>query len=111
MSRRTEPLPGAPLAGALVLVLALAACSDIYYDRRQTVSFASGDAVEVNKIVQTVDPWPLAAANRDIESNGERMQSAIERYRTNRVIPPQGTGTSSIPYAPATPPPAPATIK
>jgi hypothetical protein len=109
MSRRTETLPSAPLAVALMLVLALAACSDIYYDRRQTVSFHSGDAVEVNKIAQTVDPWPLAAGNRNIESNGVRMQSAIERYRTNRVIPPQGTGTSSVPYTPVTPPPAPVT--
>jgi hypothetical protein len=29
------------------------------------------------------------------------MQSAVERYRTNRVIPPQGTGTSAAYQAPS----------
>jgi len=31
------------------------------------------------------------------------MESAFARYRTNRVIPPVGTGTSTTYQAPATP--------
>src|SRR5437764_13626976 len=73
-----------PLVAALVGGSLLAACSDIYYDRRDTVSFQAGDAVAANKVVHAVDMWPQAAGYRDIESNGQKMQSAVERYRTNK---------------------------
>ena len=42
-----------------------------------------------------VDPWPAHAADRNIAYNGTVMQSAVERYRTGRVIPPRGTGTAA----------------
>jgi hypothetical protein len=74
---------------------ALAGCSDIYYDRRETVSFAAGDATAVAQAVQTIDPWPPASAHRDFSSNGARVAGAIERYRTGRIIQPRGIGTSA----------------
>jgi hypothetical protein len=80
---------------ALVVAAMLGGCADIYYDRRETVTFHAGDAVASNKVVQIIDPWPRVAANRNIESNGERMQRAIERYRTNKTTPLQTTSTSS----------------
>jgi len=40
-------------------------------------------------------PWPAHAANRNIAYNGTVMQSAVERYRTGRVIKPVGAGTST----------------
>ena len=86
-------------APALLLTAQLGACSDMYYDRREGVSFQAGDAIASNVAVQTIDPWPAAAAQREIAANGQRVQSAIERYRNNKVIPPQGTGTSSV-YTP-----------
>jgi len=90
---------------ALVAPL-LGACTDMYFDRRDSVSFGAGDAVAVNKITQMIDPWPPYAGNRNIAFDGERMQAAAERYRTNKVIEPQGMDTTSdykAPTANATP--------
>jgi hypothetical protein len=81
------------LLGA-VLVLPLAACSQ-YLDRRDAVTLNAGDAVATDKVTQMVDPWPRDSADRNIASNGERMQAAVARYRADRVIKPVGTGTSS----------------
>jgi hypothetical protein len=87
------------VAAALALGTMLGACSaDIYYDRRESLTFQGGDAVATNKVTQIIDPWPPAAANRRIEADGQRMQRAIERYRTNRTTPLQTTSTSSVPY-------------
>ena len=80
---------------ALALAVLLGGCTDIYYDRRETVTFHAGDAVATNKVTHIIDPWPRAAANRNIESNGERMQRAVERYRTNTTTPLATTATSS----------------
>ena len=41
-----------------------------------------------------VDPWPRDSANNNIAFNGDKMETAVERYRTGRVIPPRGIGTS-----------------
>jgi hypothetical protein len=45
-----------------------------------------------------VDPWPAHVANRNIAFNGQRMQTAHERYRNNRVIIPVNVTTSSGAY-------------
>ncbi len=80
---------------ALAAVLAmLAGCSE-YLDRRDTIALNGGNAVATNKVTHMVDPWPRDSANRDIAFNGAKMETAIERYRTNKVIPPRGTGTSA----------------
>ena len=81
--------------GALTLTLVtLAGCSE-YVARRDTISAYGGNAPETNKVVQMVDPWPAHAADRDIAYNGTVMQSAVERYRTGRVIQPKGTTTAT----------------
>jgi hypothetical protein len=90
-------------AGALTLVLVtLASCSE-YVARRDAISPFGGNAVEGDKVVQMVDPWPPASADRNIAYNGTVMQSAAERYRTGRVIQPVGTGTSTT-YQPSSAP-------
>jgi hypothetical protein len=73
------------LTGAL-----LSACSDpgLYFDRRDSIALGAGDAVAANAAMQTIDPWPPGSANTNLAANGQRMQSAIERYRTNTVTPP-----------------------
>jgi hypothetical protein len=91
------------VATAVLLGSALAGCSDIYLDRRETVSFGAKDATATAQAVQTVDPWPPSSANRNIESNGVRVAGAIERYRTGQIIQPKGTGTSSVAYGAAPP--------
>ena len=79
---------------ALAALLAvLAGCSE-YLDRRDTIFLGGGDSVATNKVTQMVDPWPRASADKNIAFNGNKMESAVERYRTNRVIRPQGIGTS-----------------
>jgi hypothetical protein len=82
----------------LGLVPAMAGCSDLYYDRRETISPSAGDAIAVNRVTHMIDPWSRASGNRDIAFNGEKMQTAVERYRTNRVIPPVNATTSSFAY-------------
>jgi hypothetical protein len=88
------------LVAALGSTLLLGACTDMYLDRRDTVSFAAGDAVAVNKAIQTIDPWPVYAGNTNIGYDGERAAAAAERYRTNKVTPPRGMGTSSVKIEP-----------
>jgi hypothetical protein len=85
---------------ALTAVLAaLSGCAE-YLDRRDTIALSAGDAVATDKVAQMVDPWPRASAEKNIAFNGAKMESAMERYRTNRVYPPSGTGTSSA-YQPS----------
>ena len=80
---------------ALALLLAaLAGCSE-YLDRRETISLGGGDSVATDKVTQMVDPWPRDSANRNIAFDGAKMETAVERYRTNRVISPRGIGTSA----------------
>jgi hypothetical protein len=91
------------LPPALAVSALLAGCSDLYWDRRDSIAFNAGNANAANLVAQEIDPWPAVAANKNIDFNGERMQRAIERYRTNKVIPPQGTNTSSVQYQPVIP--------
>lgn len=90
----TNPLK--MLAVAAALSVALAACADLYYDRRDSIHLSAGDANATNIAVQTIDPWPRHAANRNILTNGEKIQPAIQRYKEGKVIPPRGLGTSSV---------------
>lgn len=93
-------LIAAAIAG-IALGTSLGGCSDIYYARRDTIALSGGDAVAANEVEQMVDPWPPQSGNKNIAFNGQKMQSAMERYRTNRVIPPVNATTSSIENAQA----------
>lgn len=81
------------LAGGL-----LAGCSDIYYDRRDTVALGADDHIAVNRMAQVIDPWPRNVGKRQIAFEGQKMQAAVERYRTDRVTPPVNLTTSSAAY-------------
>lgn len=85
-----------------VLVLlgtVLGGCSDIYYDRRETISVVSGEANAANRVTHMIDPWPAASGRREIAFSGERMQTAHERYRTGCITKPINATTSSTGYA------------
>lgn len=89
---------------AVALGALLTGCSDIYYDRRDSIAFDAGDAMATNRVTHMVDPWSRASGNRNIAFNGERMQAAVERHRTRKIIRPVNpltTGTN----APMQPPP------
>jgi type IV pilus biogenesis protein CpaD/CtpE len=85
---------------ALAIAASTAGCADMYYDRRETISLQTGDAVASNRAAQMIDPWPPEAADRNIPANGGRMQRAIDRYRNNRTTPLATTNTSSAQYVP-----------
>jgi len=90
-----RPSSNLPRALALAALLAaLAGCSE-YLDRRDTISLNGGNSVASNKVSQMVDPWPRDSANKNIAFSGARMETAVERYRTNRVIQPHGMSTSA----------------
>ena len=91
------------LVSALVLTAVVAGCSDLYTDRRNSIMLSSGDAIAANRMTQMVDPWPRVAADRNIAFNGQRMQSAVERYRENKVTAPVSAMTSSAQYQQAQP--------
>ena len=72
------------VAGAVLLASVLAGCSDLYYDRRQTVLFGADEAVASAQAVQVIDPWPAASANRtslrpslSAKPDGSKRRSAM----------------------------------
>jgi hypothetical protein len=93
-------------AAAIGLGTWLTGCSDIYLDRRDPIAMSGGDAIAANEVTQMVDPWPARSGDKNIAYNGQRMQAAVERYRTNTVIPPLSATTSifDAPTAAAAPP-------
>jgi hypothetical protein len=72
----------------------LGGCSEYYFDRRDTITLYSGDAVASNRMTQMVDPWPAASGRRNIAFSGEKAATASERYRTGRIIQPVNATTS-----------------
>jgi hypothetical protein len=93
------------LAGALAvgaLGLTIGGCSQIYLDRRDTIALSAGDGIAANQAVQVIDPWPPRSGNTNIVFNGQRMQAAAERYRSNTIVQPVD------PMAPQATVPAPA---
>jgi hypothetical protein len=85
----------------VLLVATLGGCSDIYFDRRDTISLASGEAMAANRVTQMIDPWSSASGRNNIAYSGEKAAVAAERYRTGRVIPPVNATTSSAAYSAA----------
>lgn len=71
-------------AAAFLAVGGLVGCSE-YLDRKNTIAFSAGNAVQTNIITHVPDPWPVHARNKNIAFDGERMQRAVERYRCGPV--------------------------
>ncbi|MXQ10680.1 pilus assembly protein [Microvirga makkahensis] len=57
----------------------LGGCAD-YLERRDTITFAAGEAQAWNRVVHTVDPWPPYVTNTRITSDGERVARATRSY-------------------------------
>jgi hypothetical protein len=87
------------IGSILIVAATLGGCFNPEYTaRRDGIALSAGDAVATNKLTQMVDPWPRTSANRNLAFNGQRMQSAVERYKTNKVIEPISPTTSSVQY-------------
>ncbi len=80
IERAVRTIVTAAMLGAM-----LAGCSDIYFDRRETIALGAGDALAANAVEQMVDPWPAHSGDVRIPGNGQRVQCAVERYRTGKV--------------------------
>jgi hypothetical protein len=89
------------VAAAVMLGALLAGCSDIYFDRRETIALGAGDAVAANQVEQMVDPWPPHSSNKSLTFNGERMQRAVECYRIDKVTQPVDLDPSTDAALPA----------
>jgi hypothetical protein len=76
------------VAATVMLGALLAGCSDVYFERRESIALGAGDAVAANQVEQMVDPWPPNSSNRNLTFNGERMQRAVECYRIDKVTQP-----------------------
>ena len=84
-------------AATIVAPAMLSGCNeDDYLARRDSVSLGAGDAVAVNAVTQTIDPWNRNAKNTDINQEGERARVAVERYQLNKSIPSKGVNTTTI---------------
>ncbi len=95
MRRSTDQSAARTVAAVIGFGAILAGCSDIYYDRRETVLFGADNAVANNIAVQTIDPWPPGSANRRAPANGAVVAAAIARYKTGKVYSPHGNGTTA----------------
>ncbi|HWF94202.1 MAG TPA: hypothetical protein VG291_04505 [Xanthobacteraceae bacterium] len=98
---RIKPLRarvGVTLALVVTAGTILAGCSDIYFDRRETIALSADDAGATDRVAQMIDPWPRDVGRRNIAFNGEKMQTAVERYRTGKTQPPVNVTTSSAAY-------------
>jgi hypothetical protein len=101
MSLHSKSLLRKILLPLLLLSATLGGCSDMYYDRRETISLTADDARESNRVAQVIDPWPPSSANKNIAFDGNKMQTAVERYRNNKVIQPVNATTSTMAQAQA----------
>jgi hypothetical protein len=88
MSQPKTKSAGRAIAAVVTFGALLAGCSDIYLDRRETVSLGAENAVASNMVEEMVDPWPRYSNNNNLAFNGERMQRAVECYRKNKVTQP-----------------------
>jgi hypothetical protein len=83
--KRGETMVGSLARPRVALVTLLAAgvltgCSE-YMDRKNTVAFSAGDAVQTNVVTHVIDPWPPRVQNTNIAFDGKRMQRAVAKYR------------------------------
>jgi hypothetical protein len=91
-------------AAAVLCLLGLAAC-DKYADRRDQLTFGSGDAVAFNKAAQIIDPWPTAARTVTHGMRGEQAEAALAKLR-KREAGDEGGGPTTPSVSQLSPTPA-----
>jgi hypothetical protein len=70
--------------------LELSACTQYtnrYVERIDTVNFSSGDSLATNAALMVPTPWPRYAYDTNIETDGERIRDAVDRYRAGEKQP------------------------
>ena len=76
-----------------------------YLHRSDTITLSAGNAKDVNAATHIIDPWPRHVANRRIPGHGERIEHAMERYKSGTPGGSAQTGPQviGIPVGSATP--------
>ncbi len=67
-----------------------------YFSRRDTIALGAGDAMQTNRVIHTIDPWPWYVSNDKLQFNGQRMMLGITRYQANESLVPTGLATQEI---------------
>jgi hypothetical protein len=75
----------------LIASYCLSACGE-YVDRKNTIAFSAGNAVQTNIVTHVIDPWPASSRNRYFATDGQRMQRAVESYRCGKVAEATNNG-------------------
>jgi hypothetical protein len=78
----------------LLLAPALSGCAD-YLARRDSITYAAGNAPETNTAIHTVNPFPPKAWDTTIIADGHPVAKAQRAYDTGKVAPPATYGTTS----------------
>jgi hypothetical protein len=82
------------------------------YEGTEFVTNSAGGAIQMNKHIQTITPWPPYVQNQTLDFDGRRAIGAISRYQRNAVIPPallsaqmarEQNSNSSVPLLPGQP--------
>jgi hypothetical protein len=78
---RTRPARrGVGAAAALLISLTglgtmLAGCSDIYFDRRETVALGADDHIGTNRVAQMIDTWASATSHSTARRCSRRLNA------------------------------------
>jgi hypothetical protein len=79
-----------PVAAVALPMLLLAGCSNLYVERKDSVTFGVGDAVARNSVQQVADPMPARAQNTRIATSAEIGARAVRQYLGGAAQPPGG---------------------
>jgi hypothetical protein len=93
----------AGVVSVLALIVVTQGAWDVECNQCNRVDFVTrgaGDAVEVNKATQTIDPWPPYVRNRHLSMNGKRAGLAVQRYEADRVVAPRPLNPTKLPEQP-----------
>lgn len=92
---------GGTARAALVFMIAghVIGCAE-YIDRKNTIAFSAGNAVQTNIVTHVTDPWPAHSRNKNFAADGQRMQRAVENYRCGRTPGGNDSGGDGAPPPP-----------
>jgi hypothetical protein len=68
---------------SIIIFGSLIGCAE-YVDRKDTIAFSAGNALQTNIVTHVTDPWPPSSRNKNFAVDGQRMQRAIENYRCGK---------------------------
>jgi hypothetical protein len=72
----------------LAAMVAVTGCAADYLNNYDTMTLASGDANNTNRMLQTVDPFNPNSNNTHIEGDGQRSAGVVQQYRGVPLAPP-----------------------